>query len=127
MVEPVLRNFRNIDPDENYFTETITEDSCKYYTFNEFLDPSWSNQFCLLNYNIRSFFANSESIESIIDCSQVIYNCIILTETWNKQSSLDMCRIQGYKGFHSCRSGKPRLQPWKLCPRIVPHEHSLLR
>ena len=107
MIEPILDNFRNIDPDLNFFSET-TEDSCKYYTLNEFPAPLWRDYFCLLNYNIRSFFANSESIESILDCTQVAYNSIILTETWNKQSSLDLCKIDGYSGFHSCRSGNSR-------------------
>ena len=95
--------FDNIDPDQNFFSN-FQGDLCQYYTLNDYISlPNDVQNFCVLNYNIRSFNANSTTFESFIDFFNIKHDCIVLTETWNTESNIDFCKIEGYSSSHTYR------------------------
>ena len=101
----VQNNFlEDIDPDTNLLEEVFPPDLCQYRTVNEFcsLDLNDKN-FSLLNYNIRSFSKNNTIFQSLLDSLNINFKCIVLTETWNHEDNLSLCRLPGYNGFHTMR------------------------
>ena len=103
-------NLENIDPDLNIF-ET-EQNLCDYYTVDNYnlliTNNSTSSDFNvrLMNYNIRSFHANGHKFELLLDTISVVPNFIVLTETWNTEHTLCLCKLNSFQGCHSFRSSR---------------------
>ena len=97
----------SIDPDINVFNSLILDpETPSYYSYqqlNSLLDQTDFNLF-LLNYNIRSFNANSSCFLAALSNFIMEPSFIILTETWITQESLELCKIPGYMAHHTFRS-----------------------
>ena len=74
---------------------------CQYYSLPEFsLLESNCDIFSLMNYNIRSFHANGSIFETMLDSLEHSFKCIVVSETWNNENNVELCKLLGYKGFH---------------------------
>ena len=101
--------FVSIDPDENYFDafDSSTLNICKYFSYKEYHDffhDKDNNYFSIVNYNIRSFLANKETMFGIFDSLDSYPDILILTETWFTEVNIQ--NILGYKGFHTVRKNR---------------------
>ena len=95
---------RGIDPDVNIFDELSPHDLCKYYTITEYSALNLTdNNFSIVNYNIRSFNKNGSSFQAMIESLNHKLDCIVLTETWNNEDNIDLCKIDTYHDFHTYR------------------------
>ena len=97
-------NYLNsIDPDQNFHSVN----SCEYFSlsdYNSFLfDKPCKNDLNLLNLNIRSFHSKSDSFEAVLESLNTRPKCIILTETWNSEATVNLCRLDNFVGFHEYR------------------------
>ena len=57
----------------------------------------------LVNFNIRSFHSNGEAFSSLIELLTILPDIIVLTESWNNVSNVDMCNMDNYEGHHTYR------------------------
>ena len=57
----------------------------------------------LVNFNIRSFHSNGEAFSSLIELLSILPDIIVLTESWNNVSNVDMCNMDNYEGHHTYR------------------------
>ena len=76
---------------------------CEYFSvesFGVFHKNEVSNDFFLIDYNIRSFHANFHTFDTFLGTLHKIPNFIILTETWNSNLTEKICLVNGYNGFH---------------------------
>lgn len=93
----------SIDPDQNFHSVN----SCEYYSLSDYnsfaIDTQSDSNLNLLNFNIRSFHSNSDSFEALLGSLNIKPKFIILTETWNRDSILNLCRLQNFVGFHEHR------------------------
>ena len=93
-----------IDPDRNYFDNVIPDVNCKYYSLTEFTSLGFDNNvFSLLNYNIRSFHANGPVFQSMLNSLEHDFKCVVLSETWNTENNLELCKMDQFNGFHTFR------------------------
>ena len=99
------RNLHSIDPDLNVFSHD-DEGRSNYYSIDDYNMLFENSMPCprirLINYNIRSFFANGPSFESMLQYFIQKPNFIILTETWNSLNTIDLGSF-GYSGYHVFR------------------------
>ena len=97
-----------IDPDENYFNKfcNSVENSSKYYSCAQYRDlfRNFHYKISLINYNIRSFSANSSIFFSLLESLGSYPDIIILTETWFTNEY--KFEIPKYDGYHVVRSEK---------------------
>ena len=81
---------------------------CEYYSVSEFSElcsgVGKNYDFFMLNYNIRSFNSNSHSFDVFLKSLDVQPQFIVLTETWNSPSNVNLCSILNYNSFHSHRT-----------------------
>ena len=97
-------NLDNLDPDLNLFDNHINSQNCNYITTREFCDASMDpNHFSILNYNIRSFHKNGLVFESLLNSLNHPFKCLVISETWNNDTNLQLCKINSYDGFHTFR------------------------
>ena len=101
---------RSVDPDDNClntFYESVAQNTqSDYYSVEKmklFLNDGHANEFFLLNCNIRSFHANSESLLCTISSLNFHPSIIILTETWLNENNLSLSNIEGYTAYHVTR------------------------
>ena len=98
---------QSIDPDLNYFNgqyqDTANNDNSKYFSVDEFINQikTSPSNLTLVNFNIRSFHANSDSFFCLFD-DETLPEIIILTETWF--DSENAWNLNGYKTFHTIRA-----------------------
>ena len=111
MVVPVIDNLESIDPDVNLLDSVngsdFSNNSCSYFTlpgYQSFSKNTQTFNFSLFNFNIRSFHANYSHLESVLDVLSVKFDFIVLTETWNSPSTIDLCQINSYSSFHTFRT-----------------------
>ena len=95
------------DPDENYFTPQLdgsAQEQSGYSSLSNFqsLCRNSKNHITILNFNIRSFYANKDTFFSLLDNS-CLPEILIFTETWFKTDNC--CELPGYNSFHTCRVG----------------------
>ena len=96
--------FENIDPDLNLLNTLVPHGSCKYFSVSDFCNLNLKNDhFSLLNYNVRSFHKNGSNFQAMMDSLNVNFKCIVLSETWNNETNLQLCKLRGYKEFHIYR------------------------
>ena len=96
--------FVNIDPDLNLFHDFVPSNSCSYYTTDEFRSVLVnSKNFSILNYNIRSFNKNLSSLETLLASLDHHFKCLIITETWNNENNLQLCKLNASHDFHTIR------------------------
>ena len=94
----------DVDPDNNLLELAVPFDSCKYYTTAEFSNQIVNHVgFSMLNYNVRSFHRNGTCFQTMIDSLNYHFDCLILTETWNNESNVQLCNLPGYNDFHTYR------------------------
>ena len=99
--------FISIDPDENYFEafDSSNLNMCKYFSYKDYhdlFDHHDAVYFSLINYNIRNFSANSETIFGMFDSMGSYPDILALTETWYKSEDIQF--LTGYDGYHTTRS-----------------------
>ena len=96
------------DLSEN-FEDGSSDSVCNYYSIQECCDLLKGEHdnldLFLVNYNIRSFHANTDSFSTLLSSFQMQPNFIILTETWNTHNTINMCSLENYYGFHTYREG----------------------
>ena len=109
MINPV-ENLASIDPESNFFNSFT--DLCSYYNVQEYINLNCSESdiynFCLLNYNIRSFTKNGEVFKSLLSTFKTTPQVITLTETWANESTVSLCNIDTYNSHHTYRPGNAR-------------------
>ena len=93
------------------FYESATQNTqSDYYSVEKmkvFLNDGHANEFFLLNCNIKSFHANSESLLYTISSLNFHPTFIILTETWLNQNNIYLSNIERYTaGITSPRVGR---------------------
>ena len=94
--------FIEIDPDINNFNNNLGK--CSMYTIDEFTNIVSDNYFTLMNFNIRSFHRNNQSLNAFLNSfSNNNLHAIVLSETWNSNATVDLCSIEGYNSFHTYR------------------------
>ena len=96
---PDNQNFsilNDIDPDLNLLEEAVPHNLCKTYSLDQMKNIiDGKDKFSVLNYNIRSFYANSSSFMGALDLKNLDFDCIILSETWNTETNFSLCNIPG--------------------------------
>ena len=99
----------DLDPDNNYFSAIFQNiqpsQTCNYVSVESFnrICHDEPKYYTFLNYNIRSFSANSDSFFSIFD-DQNFPQVFILTETWFTDDNLQ--ELPGYASYHTLRSNR---------------------
>ena len=103
---------RNFDPDENLFNareDSISRDrQSLFYSVCNYNRTFTSSKFAILNFNIRSFNANSDEFVGFVDSLIRLPDVMVLTETWANDSNVDQIQIAGYESFHTMRKGGGR-------------------
>ena len=101
-------NLEHIDPDHNHFEVLLSENSyhhaTKYYTvseYNEFINAK-EDYLTFMNYNIRSYNANSNSFQAMFENEKAFPNVLILSETWFTPNYTE--NLNGYTSYHTFRS-----------------------
>nr|XP_053636139.1 uncharacterized protein LOC128691346 [Cherax quadricarinatus] len=97
-VDPDL-NLHNLTPNQN-----LLESNCLYYTASQastILNNAKS--LSVLNYNIRSLSKHYDDLLALLESLKTPFSCIILTETWLKQDTIDIYPLPGYTAIHNCR------------------------
>ena len=95
---------QSLDPDSNFFSTFNPINDCKYYTVSDFNSVLHNQIFSVLNFNIRSFNANSLIFESFLQTITLPFDCIILTETWNHHNNFDLCNLDNFNCIHTFRT-----------------------
>ena len=110
MIPFTSEQFRAIDPDINMYMTENQDNICKYYSIDDynsiFTNSSNLANLRLVNYNIRSFFANGSQFECLLDTLIAKPNIIVLTETWNSADTENLCSLRNFTAFHECRAGR---------------------
>ena len=75
-----------------------------YYSLSEFEDQCENENFTIFHQNIRSFNQNFDSLSVFLDSVSKPIDILVLTETWF--SDTFQCDIEGYRSFHTHRTGK---------------------
>ena len=92
----------SVDPDVNL---AIDADICNYYDIEaynaKFVDP---NQYSLLNQNIQSFHAKKDQFQAFMAAVNNCFHSIVLTETWNTENNLSLCKLEDYDAVHTYRT-----------------------
>lgn len=97
----------DFDPDGNFLDHVLPENMCQHLTVSELNDKNLNpDQFSLINYNICSFHKNSAQFESFLDSINTNFKCIVISETWNNETNIEMCKLPNYNDFHTIRSGE---------------------
>ena len=89
-----------IDPNYNYFFNRNLL-SCNYYYKPTF--KTGKDCLKIVHFNARSLNANFTQIESYISSFEVMFDVIIISETWNDPTTLKPYNIPMYNVFHVCR------------------------
>ena len=100
-----------IDSDAQLF-DHIYPNNCPqcnslYYCIDGVRNLSQENtayNFKLLNFNVRSFCANIDQLEGLLEASDVSFQTVILSESWINERNADMCELEGYTAYHQMRS-----------------------
>ena len=71
-----------------------------------FYVPIYSNTYNLLHINCRSLPKNFDSLCSTIDCINIPFTAIAVTETWLKEHNKDIYAIPGYAFLSNSRLHK---------------------
>ena len=99
--------FANLDPDSNMLTHH-DYDLCRnrnisdYNLFIHSIDIT--DYFSIFNQNMQSFLAKKSTLESFISSINHEFSCLVLTETWNRYTYIDLCNLDGYYAVHTYRS-----------------------
>ena len=90
----------DVDPDVHYFGSDLQQSN--YYSVDQYKDLCYDSKsfISIINYNIRSFSANSDSMISMFSSSS-FPEILTLTETWFNEDNLE--DISGYSSFHITR------------------------
>ena len=111
--EDVYSPFMDIDPDSNYYGDTINDrvNSCDYYMENSFNKKCQdigitNNYLSLIHSNIRSIPKNIDHFEEYLSSLETKFSFIALSETWLKADNCDFYGLQGYTPEHNVRNGK---------------------
>ena len=106
MDDGIVNQLDYIDPDINMFNDDYLG-SCKYYSLDTYSNLNSFNsefKFKLINFNIRSFSANFNQFEAFLSVTNCFHDFVVLSETWNTASTVDLSNIEGYAGFHTFRN-----------------------
>ena len=97
-------SFEAIDPDLNYFTDSF-DSPCSLVSVEEYVSISRSKKFMnILNYNIRSFYQNSNFFLPIVELAMP--HVLVLTETWfTDDYHPSIINFDSYHSIRSSRSG----------------------
>ena len=93
-----ISQFQDFDPDDNLLNGSVgfCLESCKSYTLDEYYSSDHAKfDLSLLNFNIRSFHSNRRNFETMLASFQSKFSLIVLTETWNTESNLNLCLGMG--------------------------------
>ena len=108
LTENFLDQLSDIDPDDQFFNQfipSILDNSCSYYSLENFnsLQKNTVFNLNLLNYNVRSFFSNGLTFECYMKSMHELPNFIVLTETWISAETVNLCKLGGYSAVHTYR------------------------
>ena len=99
----------NIDPDKNVYGDIDDPGFCKNYDLSSLNNDFYCYRKFDLNvicFNIRSFFKNDDEFFACIGSIKLKFDIIILVETWLTHSTVTLCTLDGFNGFHSVRNNK---------------------
>lgn len=98
-----------IDPDQHYFDELysiVDQNQTKYFSVRDYNNLCIENRshITLMNYNVRSFRANSDTMVSMFyeECSHP--EILVLSETWFTDQLQD--GLNSYCSYHTVRSNR---------------------
>ena len=101
------------NPDENYYKDTLVDNyECKYYveeTFNTNFHKNsinFGNSLSMINFNIRSAMKHLNEFDAYLETLNFNFRIIGLTESWAKDSNVEMLNLPNYKCEHMYRPHK---------------------
>ena len=104
------QKFLHVDPDINFFSDIFERiDSARqsdYYGiehYNAQFQTCGESHVTILNYNVRSFNANSSAFLSFLKTLYKLPDIIVISETWITKELLEFSNIDGYVAFHTIR------------------------
>ena len=80
-----------------------------YYTvdsFNNFSKKFNNSKLSVITFNVRSFHKHCDEFIGFLNCINLKFDVIILTETWLSDLNKDIANIDGYNVVHSIRTKK---------------------
>ena len=80
-----------------------------YYTvdsFNNFSKKFNNSKLSVITFNVRSFHKHCDEFIGFLNCINLKFDVIILTETWLSDLNKDVANIVGYDVVHSIRTKK---------------------
>ena len=97
--------FESLDPDINYFNSFSSSENSKYYSLDQFnnLRSNTGSNMTIFSMNIRSFFANQDSLLGLLASMNQKPDILVLSETWLTDENSSLCHIDGYTGRHTLR------------------------
>ena len=97
-----------IDPDINHTSFRQNENSCEMYNFDTFISKfaSQNSDLAVLSFNVRSYFKNFDEFYFMLSQSKLKFDIIVLTETWCSSNDVQLCHVEGYRGYHCFRKDK---------------------
>ena len=100
------------DPDIQFYNEINNNYKCDYILEDNFNSACEklsmkSNNFSLIHLNIRSMSKNSEKFVAYISNLQIDFDIICMTETWLKQTNIELQGIDSYVHISQYRASRP--------------------
>jgi hypothetical protein len=92
----------DIDPEQNFYNTSLSENpqNCNYYypdaSHLEYQNIKNRTDIALIHMNIRSMPTNFNSFQTQLDYSTIPYNIVCLTETWLRDSNVDVFGMTGF-------------------------------
>ena len=97
-------NLDDLDPDINVLN---SDHSCNYFSIDEYKTSlgqiSQNFNISLLNLNLRSYHANYNHFDALLDSIDQNFSVIVITETWNTVNNFEFCVLDGYQCINTFR------------------------
>ena len=109
MIDEDVNFLEDIDPDSNFFSainpSLHSEMQSTYYSADNYnaLYENGTPHLTLVNFNIRSFFANIDMFLGYMNNLTSTPEIIVLSESWLNKDNEPNCTIEGFIGHHTVR------------------------
>ena len=81
---------------------------CDYYCLDEYVElcrySNYDENLQILNFNMRSFQSNGITFSAMLNSLPYLPKIIVMTETWNTESNVDLCFLENYQVQHTYRN-----------------------
>ena len=102
--------FDDLDPDCN-INNDLCINECNYFsedTFNELLSTNsvTSKDLSILHLNIRSLPKNISNLQNYLECLNIDFTILGLSETWHNANTIDVYNLMGYNCVNRYRENR---------------------